>query len=282
MVLFGWRASRSILNVGGAALIAVGLTQEAGATVRIDTVEVDGTAFRIGLSNGQMLQGAALEGATLRIVLAGDPVPRSIRIQKIVTDPTDPEGEVLLYRISVVDPVTGALDEVCEPDARGERWAFPLAGQWDANGRRIADKGFTLTCSAGAQGKCVRFGYKPWKERPDGIRLADYHQTCVRVVRADYCGRGTTRDGMLIDIYDRVGIQRPADDAEQEGLRFEAAWNPEGAVCVAHTRVPENMTLAHLGEVCPRLRGHLGGAECTAEAAASGRFGSALLFNRSR
>jgi hypothetical protein len=183
----------------------------------------------------------------------------------------------------MVDPATGALDELCEPDAKGERWAFPLKGQWDANGRRISDQGFTLTCSAGAQGKCVRFGYKPWKQTPDGIPLADYHQACVRLVRADYCGgQGTTRDGMLIDIYDRLGIQRPADEAERQGLRFEAAWNPEGAVCVAHTRVPENMTLVHLGEVCPRLRGHLGDAECTADAAASGRLGPVLLFNRSR
>jgi hypothetical protein len=276
-------ASRLILKLGGAALLALSLIEGAGAAVRIDTVEVDGTAFRIGLSNGQMLQGVALEGATLRIVLAGDPATRSIRIREIIQDPTDPDGEVLLYRISVVDPVTGALDELCEPDARGERWAFPLKGQWDANGRRTSDQGFTLTCSAGAQGKCVRFGYKPWKKTPDGTPLADYHQACVRLVRADYCGdQGTTRDGMLIDIYDRVGIQRPADDAEEQGLRFEAAWNPEGAVCVAHTRVPANMTLADLGEVCPRLRGRLGDRKCTADAAASGRLGLVLLFNRSR
>jgi hypothetical protein len=216
-------------------------------------------------------------------VLVGEPSPRSIKIREIVQDPTDPDGDILLYRISTVDPVTGAPGELCEPDARGERWAFPLKGRWDANGRRISDQGFTLTCSAGAQGKCVRFGYKPWKETPDGFPLADYHQACVRLVLADYCGdQGTTRDGMLIDIYDRLGIQRPADDAEQHRLRFEAAWNPEGAVCVAHTRVPENMTLAHLGDVCPRLRGHLGDAECTADAAASGRLGPVLLFNRSR
>jgi ADYC domain-containing protein len=266
-----------------AALLALAFEGRASAAERIDTVGVDGTALRVALSNGQVLQGTALAGATLSIVLANDPNPRRIKIRTIVPDPTDPDGEVLLYRMGVVDPVTGALDELCEPDARGERWAFPLKGQWDTNGRRISDEGFTLTCSAGAQGKCVRFGYKPWKVTPDGIGLADYHQACVRLVRADYCGnQGTTRDGMLIDIYDRLGIQRPTEDAEQRGLRFEAAWNPDGAVCVAHTRVPANMTLAHLGEVCSRLRGHLGDAECTAEAAASGRLGPSLLFNRSR
>jgi hypothetical protein len=266
-----------------AALIVLVFGGGASSAVRIDTVDVEGTAFRVGLSDGQTLQGTALAGATLSIVLPNEANPRRIKIRTIVPDPTDPDGDVLLYRISVVDPVTGALDELCEPDARGERWAFPLKGQWDAEGRRISDKGFTLTCSAGAQGKCVRFGYKPWKYTPSGIALADYHQACVRLVRADYCGgEATTRDGMLIDIYDRLGIQRPADDAEEQGLRFEAGWNAGGAVCVAHTRVPANMTLAHLGKVCPRLRGHLGDAECTAEAAASGLFGPALLFNRSR
>jgi hypothetical protein len=94
--------------------------------------------------------------------------------------------------------------------------------------------------------------------------------------RGHHAGRHADR------LYDRLGIQRPADDAERQGLRFEAAWNPDGAVCVAHTRVPANMTLGHLRDVCPRLKEHLGDAECTAEAAASGRFGPVLLFNRSR
>ena len=86
---------------------------------------------------------------------------------------------------------------------------------------------------------------------------------------------------MLIDIYDHLRIQRPAEDAGRSGLRFEAAWNTDGAVCVAHTRVPENVTLEHLGKVCPRLRGLLGEVACTAEAAASGRLGPVLLFNKS-
>ena len=255
----------------------------ASAAGRIDTVDVEGTALRIALTDGQVLQGTALVGATLLIALSNDANARRIKIRTILPDPTDPDGDVLLYRIGVLDPATGALEELCEPDAAGERWAFPLQGQWDGEGRRISDQGFTLTCASGAQGKCVRLGYKPWKTTPDGITLADYHQACVRLIRADYCGhQGTTNDGMLIDIYDHWGIQRPAEDAGRSGLRFEAAWNTDGAVCVAHTRVPENVTLEHLGKVCPRLRGLLGEVVCTAEAAASGRLGPVLLFNKSR
>jgi ADYC domain len=217
----------------------------ASAADRIDTVGVDGTALWIALTDGQVLQGTALAGATLSIVLPNDANARPIKIGTILPDPTDPDGDVLLYRMGVLDPATAALEELCEPDAAGERWAFPLQGQWDGQGRRISDRGFTLTCASGAQGKCVRLGYKPWKTTPDGTTLADYHQACVRLIRADYCGhQGTTKDGMLIDIYDRLGIQRPADDAGRSGLRFEAAWNTDGAVCVAHTRVPANITLA--------------------------------------
>ena len=158
-------------------------------------------------------------GATLSIVLPNDANAKQIKIRTILPDPTDPDGDVLLYRIGVLDPATGALEELCEPDAAGERWAFPLQGQWDGEGRRISDQGFTLTCASDAQGKCVRLGYKPWKTTPDGTTLADYHQACVRLIRADYCGhQGTTNDGMLIDIYDHLGIQRPAEDAGRSGL----------------------------------------------------------------
>jgi ADYC domain len=177
----------------------------------------------------------------------------------------------------------GASDELCEPNPQGERWAFPLRGQWNANGDHISDKGFTLTCSGGAQGKCVRFGYKPWRTLPNGTSLADYHQACIRLVRADYCGdRGTTRDGMLIDIYDRIGIQRPENNDSKNELSFEAAWNTKGAVCVAHTRVPANMTLSLLATTCPRLRNRLGATACTQEKAESFAFGKVLLYNSSK
>jgi len=193
------------------------------------------------------------------------------------------QGDVLLYDMRVLDPATGTSAPLCEDAVDGGHWAFPLRGQWDRDGRRISDKGFTLTCAADAQGKCVRFGYKPWKTTSDGVVLANYHQACIRMVRADYCGNeGTTRDGMLIDFYDQLGIQKRTKAAGDHALPFEAAWNTEGAVCVAHTRVPEHMTIAHLAQICPRLRGRLGETACTEAEAELGRLGQALLFNRSR
>lgn len=247
---------------------------------RIEKTEVVGTAFRLTFSSGRVLLGKQLVGTTLSLLLPGDTVAHRIRIDDIVTDIRDPHHEVLLYKVAVVDGETSA--ELCDPDPDGNRWMFPLKGQWDAEGRMISQSGFTLTCSAGAQGKCVRFGYKPWKTLADGTDLADYHRACVKMIRADYCGdHATTRTGMRIDLYDDRGIEREAESAGTDGLSFEAAWSPLGAVCVAHARVPERMTLEGLHKSCPRLANRLGSA-CTAANAKAGQFGKALIFNRSR
>jgi len=52
-------------------------------------------------------------------------------------------------------------------------------------------------------------------------------------------GRGWTRDGTLVDLWDDRGIQ--TSDADPV-LTFEAGWTAGGAVCIAHTRIPENIT----------------------------------------
>jgi hypothetical protein len=54
----------------------------------------------------------------------------------------------------------------------------------------------------------------------------------------------------------------------------------DGAICVAHPRIPENISLEELGARYPRLRGSLGPAACTEEGAI--RDPRALLFNRSQ
>ncbi|RUM23398.1 hypothetical protein EFQ99_22415 [Rhizobium vallis] len=248
---------------------------------RIEKTEVVGTAFRLTFSSGKVLQGKELVGATLSLRLSGDAVAHRVRVDDIVTDSRDPDGEVLLHKVTVVDGPTPV--ELCDPDPDGNRWMFPLKGQWNSEGKMISQSGFTLTCSAGAQGKCVRFGYKPWKTLSDGTDLAEYHRACVNMVRADYCGdHATTRTGMKIDIYDDRGIEQEAESSGRDDLSFEAAWSATGAVCVAHTRVPEKMTLEDLQNSCPRLANRLGPAPCTAENAKAGLFGKALIFNRSR
>ena len=82
----------------------------------------------------------------------------------------------------------------------------------------------------------VRIDPVVWDVRD--ARMVDLHAACVRMVRADYCGDGTphTRNGTKINFWDNSGVL--ADDP-WPGMRFEAAWSPQGAVCVARTRLPE-------------------------------------------
>ena len=121
----------------------------------------------------------------------------------------------------------------------------------------------------------MRFGYRRWDVGADGAPLAPLHAACVRMVRADYGGdRGWTKNGMRIDLYDSRGVQKP-DNAPEDA--FEAGWTPDGAVCVRHVRVKENVTLAELEATYPALRGRTGEI-CTEEFA---RAHGAILFNRS-
>ena len=142
---------------------------------------------------------------------------------------------------------------------------------------QAAEGVYSLQCTSGASGKCVRWGYKPWATGPDGRSLWDHHQACTRMARADYCGNGTshTKDGTTINMYDPLGIQLsdPSPD-----FSFEAAWGPQGALCVRKVRWPDIASLEALAASCPRLKDRLG--DVCSEATAA-QFGSVLLLNES-
>jgi hypothetical protein len=112
--------------------------------------------------------------------------------------------------------------------------AVPLAGRWNERSE-WSPGGLTLACVNGAIGKCVAWGYRPWEP---GMRA--FHQACIRMVRADYCGDGAgqTLEGTPIDIWDTKGIA--ARDAVP-GMRLEAEWAPDGAVRIRTTRFPFGM-----------------------------------------
>jgi ADYC domain len=239
-----------------------------GAAVR--SVAVEGAAFRITLSDGRILRQEQLPGIVL-VLGDGTGQQRRIRIDGVERDSRDASGEIVLYTLFEQDAATGEWRNLCLPDPDGRRLGFPLAGAFTPDGRyESARDGILLTCTGGAEGKCVRFGYKPWGFGPDNISLAPYYQACVRLVRADYCGDGIghTRDGTPIDIFDTIGIQRDEPGPE---MSFEAAWGVDGAICVRHTRLPDVLDRAALMAQCPRLAR----SETCDEAA------PALLFNRS-
>jgi hypothetical protein len=246
-----------------ALLFAFAATLPVAANPPDYQVEVVGTAFDVNLPDGRQVMGDDLVGMVLTLSDPGG-AERSIRIDAVQPDPKD--GEITLYALSILDPASGTWGNLCSPDAEGLAMGFPLSGTWTATGEHIpSSHAFSMTCTSGVNGKCVRLGYKPWKDSHDGISLWDLHQACTRMLRADYCGDGTphTRDGTRVEVYDTIGIQSPEPES---GLSFEAAWRPDGAICVRKVRIPEIITLDVLVQSCPRLREHVG-PECTEERA---------------
>jgi len=254
------------------SLLAMGSQATATPNATVQGVAVEGTAFRVMLSDGRIIPQDQLPGTILAI---GDGTGRQrrIRIDAVERDARDAAGEVVLYTLSEQDPTSKEWRNLCLPDPDGRRLGFPLVGTFTPSGRYEAAPGrILITCTGGAEGKCVRFGYKPWAKGPGDVPLAPYYQACVRLVRADYCGDGVghTRDGTPIDIFDRIGIQR---DEIAPGITFEAGWGPDGAICVRHTRLRDVLDEGALAAQCPRLAGSMG-ATCDETT-------PALLFNRS-
>jgi hypothetical protein len=248
---------------GVVALLLAAAPVRTGAQTRL---VVEGTEFVLALPDGRMLRSPDLIGATLTIRAHGQPL--EVTIASVEEDPYAIGGRVLLHRF-LVKNASGGQRDLCLPDAQGRHHGFPVP---DGRG------GFALTCTSGAVGKCIRWGYRPWEEQPGGPPLRALHRACIHMVRADYGGDGSTstRDGTVIDIYDRFGIQT---FARERPMAFEAAWGVEGATCVARPRLADKMSLARLAERYPHLAAGLGPEACT-EASAR-RDPAALLFNRS-
>jgi hypothetical protein len=264
------------LAIACAGALAWAPPSPAAAQAQARSVKVEGAQFRLVGENGAPVAQEALPGTVLALG-DGSGRQRRLRIDAVERDARDPAGEVMLYGLSEQDPASGAWRNICLPDPDGRRLGFPLAGSFAPDGRYEPAPGkLLITCTGGAEGKCVRFGYKPWGRAPDGASLAPYYQACVRLVRADYAGdgRGTTHNGQPIDIYDTLGVEAPGADPTYQ---FEAGFDEQGAVCVRHVRVKENATLAGVEASNPRLKGKVGEICDEAFARAEG----AILFVRS-
>ncbi len=105
----------------------------ATATVVVRSVEVEGTAFRVTLSDGRIVAQDQLPGTTLAL---GDGTGRQrrIRIDAVERDSKDPVGEIVLYALSEQDPGSGEWRNLCLPDPDGRRLGFPLVGAVTADG----------------------------------------------------------------------------------------------------------------------------------------------------
>ena len=171
---------------------------------------------------------------------------RRLKIESISPDPQDPEQELSLYTV-LYQQADGHWQNLCQSDLEGVSKAIPLSGRWNETGHYIDDASLTFACSNGAIAKCVRWGYKPWKN-VQGLSLRGHHQACIRMVRADYCGNGNshTRVGTPIDIYDPMKINQ---QNSQSGMVFEAAWGIDGALYLNRPRFQS--VIAQLQQECP-------------------------------
>jgi hypothetical protein len=152
---------------------------------------------------------------------------------------------IAFYTISYTPDEGTTWLSVCGMNGPDPIQAILLTDRWDTHtGARIADPtAVTIACRGAALAKCTEWGYERWSPAVHecngndchDIPLAELHQACTRMVRADYCGDGVphTMNGTPIDIWDNFGIQ---DRDQGSTMPFEAEWTPDGAACITHTR----------------------------------------------
>jgi hypothetical protein len=101
------------------ALLAATLCPAFGQRVAGEpSLEVAGTLFRVTMPDGRVLTSPELTGAVLDVAdEAGQSM--TVRIEGVVRDPSDGDGDVWLHRFSILDAGTGAWRELCTPAPDG-------------------------------------------------------------------------------------------------------------------------------------------------------------------
>lgn len=222
-----------------------------GPGLGVHVVSVDNSSFARGtlLYSSVVISGSQLQGTAGGHTYSGTEFAGSyfhgqsdtgkdvyMRVESAAQDPA-PDDDTWSYDVSVFNPVNYTWFPLCA-DASGNRVrALALNGVWSyqqgvpGGGAKTVDGShFTFACrTVGAIGKCASIvGYKPWRT-VNGVSLDRFHQTCVRLLRADFCGDGQpyTVNGNRVDIYDGIGVQQ---DTESLWF-FEAEWDENGARC---------------------------------------------------
>jgi hypothetical protein len=183
-------------------------------------------------TSGTALPEASVAQARLTAVQDdGRSVP--VRVEGTVVRPDAPG--VRFYKLSYQRASDRSWRNPCQA---GDGSALLLSGMWNARGdyTATADRA-TVGCLNAAITKCVLFGYPPWGTLA-GRSLRPFHLACVRMVRADYRGDGTshTREGVQLHISDILGVNHAPLPPRFE---LEAGWTPQGAAFVARPRVRE-------------------------------------------
>jgi len=210
-----WVSLESIVMPDGSVASSVSL-QGTRFVGTVNGVQVSGEAFV-----GARFNGTATNGSAVQVRLDGA-VPGS-----------DRQPDVWRYELSYLN-AKGDWKHLCKSNKR----TVVVSGRWNydqgtpGDGAKTNDPTvFTVGCRRSAVEKCINAGYRPWANAGD-FSLDEYHQACVRMLRADYCGDGVshTRPGRKTNLYDLLGIQTDDKDWVKE-----AEWTPAGARCLSAT-----------------------------------------------
>lgn len=198
----------------------------------------------VGVSGTGALRGNDIVGSTWTGNLS-DSTTVTLKIEEAKRLEGD-NHDVWSYRFSV--SAHGVTLPLCVDSAGHAVFADTVGGTWNfaegvpGGGAYQPDSTqFTIACRGSTIAKCLEVGYKPW----DGAtrELA----SCVRALRADYCGDGTpfTVDGTQIRVFDDLEIQ--PDDSSWVP---EAEWSPDGALCVSKKKNTRFDQVAHETPPC--------------------------------
>jgi len=207
-------------------------------SLALDSVTLQGTGF-VGVKGQNEYDGSDFLNAEF-IGDLGDGSTLRLRIQNIHPG-SGANSDLNLYTVQYF-ATDSTWRSACYDNLGNEVDAVPLNNTWNfqqgftSGGALITTtQSFTFACTGAALAKCAMLGYRPWASF-HGTALAPYHQACVRMIRADYCGDGTshTLNGTMINLYDK--LDRLTDT---EHWTVEAKWTPAGASCFrAYNRSP--------------------------------------------
>ncbi len=222
-------------TVSGSLDRVSGLSPNGTSTYDADAVRLDGAQIADdngdGVIDAQDLAGSALQGA----MDSGEELV--LKIEEIAVGP---DGR-FRFALSAGSSLTGERVALCGLDKSGRpRKAIAVPGVWntqagvaDGGDWSSSDGSFSFACEGSSIEKCVRLGYG--SDELDFFGRPHRLLACVRMLRADYCGDGSTwtTDGRMIEVWDGRGINtRTEPDWPREG-----AWTPEGAMCLDNPRL---------------------------------------------
>jgi len=236
-----------LIHVDG--FLSTGLRDGAGHLVEDVTITHHALAGRVADKTGYVpLSGAGWTGATVvgkihctNPTLAGRTRSITVRFVDAAQRPTagtigpaTATGESWFYRLELDPGDGGGSRNACGDRAGGQDVAFVVPGHWDETGTYIrTGPELSFACLSRGAAWCLSEGYA---DDPGELRgKPDLFQACNRMVRADYCGDGSsaTKEGTLVTMWDSHVATQGSGAGVQ---RFEAAWSAARAVCYDHPR----------------------------------------------